>query len=76
MKASGVTRHRLVGHAPDSRMPRGRAATICRLEIGRPLILDHKLGIAEAGCRVCFNSAAAFTAAYGRHFGPPPSAKS
>lgn len=46
-----------------------------RLEMGRSLILDHRLGIAEAGYRVGFNSAAAFTAAYRRHFGHPPSAE-
>lgn len=44
-----------------------------RLEMGRVLILGHKLGIAEAGYRVGFNNAAAFTAAYRRHFGHPPS---
>ena len=44
-----------------------------RLEMGRILILDHGLGIAEAGYRVGFNSAAAFTAACRRHFGYPPS---
>lgn len=46
-----------------------------RLEMGRSLIFDHKLAIAEAGYRVGFNSAAAFTAAYRRHFGQPPSAE-
>lgn len=45
-----------------------------RLEMGRILILDHGLGVAEAGYRVGFASAAAFTAAYRRHFGHPPSA--
>lgn len=44
-----------------------------RLEMARALILDHDLGVAEAGYRVGFNSAAAFTAAYHRYFGHPPS---
>ena len=45
-----------------------------RLEMGRILILEHGLGVAEAGYRVGFTNAAAFTAAYRRHFGSPPSA--
>lgn len=44
-----------------------------RLEIGRALILEHGLGVAEAGYKVGFTNAAAFTAAYRRHFGHPPS---
>ncbi len=44
-----------------------------RLEMGHVLIADHGLGIAEAGYKVGFTSAAAFTAAYRRHFGHPPS---
>lgn len=43
-----------------------------RLEIGRALILDHGLGVAEAGYKVGFTNAAAFTAAYRRQFGLPP----
>ncbi|MEH0195167.1 AraC family transcriptional regulator [Caulobacter sp. CCNWLY153] len=46
-----------------------------RLEMGRELILEHGLGVAEAGYRVGFTSPAAFTAAYRRHFGRPPSAE-
>ena len=44
-----------------------------RLEMARILINEHGLGIAEAGYKVGFTSAAAFTAAYRRHFGHPPS---
>ncbi len=43
-----------------------------RLELGRLLIMDHGLRIAEAGLRVGFSNAAAFTAAYRKHFGRPP----
>jgi len=43
-----------------------------RLEMARILIGEHGLGIAEAGYKVGFTSAAAFTAAYRRHFGCPP----
>lgn len=46
-----------------------------RLKLARELILDHGLGIAEAGYRVGFGNPAAFTAAYRRHFGHPPSAE-
>ena len=46
-----------------------------RLEMGRVLIREHGLGVAEAGYRVGFASAAAFTAAYRRHFGRLPSAE-
>lgn len=46
-----------------------------RLKLARELILDQGLGIAEAGYRVGFASPAAFTAAYRRHFGHPPSAE-
>lgn len=46
-----------------------------RLEIGRALILEHGMGVAEAGYKVGFSNAAAFTAAYRRHFGRPPSAE-
>ncbi|MFT3967579.1 MAG: helix-turn-helix domain-containing protein [Sphingobium sp.] len=45
-----------------------------RLRQARELIVDHGLGIAEAGYRVGFGNPAAFTAAYRRHFGHPPSA--
>jgi len=43
-----------------------------RLEMGRLLIMDHGLRIADAGHRVGFSNAAAFTAAYRKHFGRPP----
>jgi AraC-like DNA-binding protein len=46
-----------------------------RLEMGQVLIREHGLGVAEAGYRVGFNSAAAFTAAFRRYFGHPPSAR-
>lgn len=46
-----------------------------RLEMARILIHDHGLGIAEAGYKVGYSNAAAFTAAYRRHFGSPPSAE-
>ena len=46
-----------------------------RLEMARILIHDHGLGIAEAGYRVGFTNPAAFTVAYRRHYGHPPSAK-
>jgi AraC-like DNA-binding protein len=44
-----------------------------RLAMAHILIVEHGLGIAEAGYRVGFTNAAAFTAAYRRHFGHPPS---
>lgn len=44
-----------------------------RLEMGRILIVEHRVGVAEAGYRVGFTNPAAFTAAYRRHFGLPPS---
>lgn len=44
-----------------------------RLEMARVLINEHDLGIAEAGYKVGFTSPAAFTAAYRRYFGQPPS---
>lgn len=43
-----------------------------RLEMGRLLIMDHGLRVADAGLKVGFSNAAAFTAAYRRHFGRPP----
>lgn len=46
-----------------------------RLEMARILIHEHGLRVAEAGYRVGFTNAAAFTAAYRRHFGRPPSAE-
>lgn len=45
-----------------------------RLQLARILILDHGLRIAEAGYRVGFTNASAFTAAYRRCFGRAPSA--
>lgn len=46
-----------------------------RLEMARILLLDHGLGVAETGYRVGFTNPSAFTAAYRRHFGRPPSAE-
>lgn len=46
-----------------------------RLEKARELILDRGLGVAETGYQVGFTNPAAFTAAYRRHFGRPPSAE-
>lgn len=46
-----------------------------RLDMARLLIRDHGLGIAEASYKVGFTNASAFTAAYRRHFGRPPSAE-
>lgn len=46
-----------------------------RLAMARVLITEHKLGSAQAGYRVGFASPAAFTAAYRRFFGRPPSAE-
>jgi AraC-like DNA-binding protein len=43
-----------------------------RLEMGRLLIIEHGLRVAEAGFKVGFTNAAAFSAAYRRHFGHPP----
>jgi len=43
------------------------------LEMARVLITEHKLGSAETGYRVGFSNPAAFTAAYRRYFGHPPS---
>lgn len=43
-----------------------------RLEMARLLIMDHGLRVADAGLKVGFSNAAAFTAAYRRHFGLPP----
>ena len=45
-----------------------------RLEISRLLILEHGLRVADAGLRVGFSNPAAFTAAYRKHFGRPPTA--
>lgn len=44
-----------------------------RLRIARVLILERRLGIAEAGYRVGFTNAAAFSAAYRKYFGQAPS---
>jgi len=46
-----------------------------RLAMARLLITDHGLGVAEAGYKVGFTNASAFTAAYRRRFGYPPSAE-
>ncbi len=46
-----------------------------RLEMARVLITEHKLGSAQAGYRVGFSNPAAFTAAYRKFFGHPPSAE-
>lgn len=46
-----------------------------RLEMARVLITEHKLGSAQAGYRVGFSNPAAFTAAYRKYFGHPPSAE-
>ena len=46
-----------------------------RLEMARILIVEHGLRVAEAGFKVGFTNAAAFTAAYRRHFGHPPTAE-
>ncbi|MGH6614539.1 helix-turn-helix domain-containing protein [Sphingomonas sp.] len=43
-----------------------------RLEMGRALIEEHGLGVADSGFRVGFTNPAAFTAAYRRHFGEAP----
>lgn len=43
-----------------------------RLEMGRLLIMDHGLRVAEAGLKVGFSNPSAFTAAYRKHFGRPP----
>mgnify|MGYP001312252908 CR=1 FL=1 len=46
-----------------------------RLKIGRILMMEHGLRVAEAGLRVGFSNSAAFTAAYRRYFGHPPTAE-
>lgn len=43
-----------------------------RLEMGRILLLEHHLSVAEAGKKVGYSSPSAFTAAYRRQFGHPP----
>lgn len=43
-----------------------------RLKMSRIMIIEHGLRVAEAGLRVGFSNPAAFTAAYRRHFGHPP----
>jgi AraC-like DNA-binding protein len=43
-----------------------------RLDMGRILITENGLRIADAGLKVGFSNAAAFTAAYRKHFGRPP----
>lgn len=44
-----------------------------RLEMARVLITEHNLSSKETAYRVGFSNPAAFTAAYRRHFGHPPS---
>ncbi len=44
-----------------------------RLEMGRVLILEHGMRVTDAGFKVGFSNPAAFTAAYRKHFGHPPS---
>ncbi|HEY0218605.1 MAG TPA: AraC family transcriptional regulator [Afipia sp.] len=44
-----------------------------RLMMARILLREHELAVAEAGYRVGFANPAAFTAAYRRYFGRPPS---
>jgi AraC-like DNA-binding protein len=46
-----------------------------RLLMARVLLREHDVSVAEAGYRVGFSSPAAFTAAYRRSFGHPPSAE-
>jgi AraC-like DNA-binding protein len=46
-----------------------------RLTMARILMIDHGLGVAEAGYKVGFTNASAFTAAYRRRFGHPPTAE-
>lgn len=46
-----------------------------RLEMARVLITEHHLSSKETAFRVGFSNPAAFTAAYRRHFGHPPSAE-
>lgn len=46
-----------------------------RLEMARVLITEHGLASKETGYRVGFSNPAAFTAAYRRYFGHPPSAE-
>lgn len=43
-----------------------------RLDLSRALLRDTDLSVAEIGYRVGFSNAAAFTAAYRREFGVPP----
>ncbi len=45
-----------------------------RLKMGRILMSEHGLRVAEAGRHVGFSNPAAFTAAYRKHFGHPPTA--
>lgn len=44
-----------------------------RLQMARVLLQEYRLTVAEAGYKVGFVSPSAFTAAYRRHFGHPPS---
>lgn len=43
-----------------------------RLMMARVLLQEHRLSVAEAGRRVGFSRASAFSAAYRKHFGHPP----
>lgn len=43
-----------------------------RLELSRALLRDTEISVAEIGYRVGFSNAAAFTAAYRRQYGVPP----
>lgn len=46
-----------------------------RLELSRAMLSDTELPVAKVGYQVGFSSPAAFTAAYRRHFGEPPTRK-
>ena len=46
---------------------------IQRLNMARVLLIDHHLPVTETALRVGFSSPSAFTAAYKKHFGHPPS---
>lgn len=46
-----------------------------RIAMGRILLVEHGLSVADAGRRVGFSSSSAFAAAYKRHFGHPPTSE-